>query len=149
MHFTTLYLLMGEELEDLSASEIEEDFCDRFCYCCGETRPKYDWWCDWFQIGGRWPDIFKAKNGIHCDRGWSNDNAPIVEGEYSVCNIRDLTEPINPKQIYAIATKSRIYQDNGEWQVGGEINPTKFRQLLDKINKKLVNGVIALMDCHD
>lgn len=150
MHFTTLYLLKGKELENISKSQIEEDFCDRFCYCCGETRPKYDYWCDWFQIGGRWCDMLRATKGLTCDRGYPNEGEPIVPNRFSIVEIKDLTEPIDAKYIYAIATKSRIYQNSNNW--GGNengVNKGKFHELLDKINNKQIHGVIALVDCHD
>ena len=149
MHFTTLFILQGEKLEDLSTYEIEEIFGERFCYHCGETRPKYEYWCDWFQIGGRWCDILKAKKGIHCGRSWSNDNAPKVDGEYSIVDIADLTEPIDRNLIYAVATRSRIYQEDNDWQTGGKVDKSKFHALLDKIDNKQISGVIALIDCHD
>ena len=149
MHFTTLFILKGEELDNLSTYEIEEMFSKAFCYCCGETRPYYKYWCDWFQIGGRWCDILKAKKGIHCERNWSNDNAPLEEGSYSVVNIKDLTAPIDRQLIYAVATKSRIYQHSEDWQEGGEVDIDKYNDLLNKIDNKSFNGVIALIDCHD
>lgn len=148
MHFTTLFLLKGAKLEDLSKNEIEELFCDRFCYCCGETKPMYDYWCDWFQIGGRWCDMLKATKGITCDRGYPNEGEPIVKGKYSIVEIKDLEEEINEEYIYAIATKSRIYQNNNEWG-GNKVDKDKFTQLLNDINNKKINGVIALIDCHD
>ena len=133
--------MKGEELDNICEEYIEDDFSKRFCYCCGATTPKYKYWCDWFQIGGRWPDIIKAKKGIHCGRGWSNDNAPIKKGEFSVAEIKDLTKPIKKEEIYAIATKSRIYHS--------EYNEEKFNRLLAKINNKQINGIVALIDCHD
>lgn len=148
MHFTTLFVLKNEDLENLSINEIEDMFSERYCYCCGETKPKYQYWCDWFQIGGRWCDMLKAKKGIHCKRGWSNDNAPIVKNEYSVANIKDLTAPLNRQMIYAVATKSRIYLEDSDWQQGN-VNPDKFHKLLDDIDNKKFNGVIAFIDCHD
>lgn len=150
MHFTTLFILKGETLETKSSNEIQEEFYDKFCYGCGENRPKYLYWCDWFQVGGRWPDILKAKKGIHCGRGWSNDNAPIKKGEFSIVEIKDLTEPIDKEQIYAIATRSRIYQKSNNWGGSEEgVDNEKYTELLNKINNKQINGVIALIDCHD
>ena len=148
MHFTTLFILKGEKIEDLSSYEIEDQFCERFCYCCGETKLKYKNWCDWFEIGGRWCDPLKAKKGFHCKRGWSNDNAPIVNGEFAVAQISDLTEELPRDCIYAVATKSRIYLKNEDW-ASGEVNPEKFDKLLDEIDSKKFDGVIALIDCHD
>jgi hypothetical protein len=148
MHFTTLFLLKGEKLEDLSKNEIEDIFCDRFCYCCGETRPMYDYWCDWFQIGGRWCDLLVAKTGIRCDRGYPNEGEPIVDKHFSIVEIKDLEEDINENCIYAIATKSRIYQNSNEWG-GNNVDKDKFHKLLNDINNKKINGVIALIDCHD
>ena len=148
MHFTTLFILKGEKLEDLSRKEIEDMFCDRYCYCCGETRPKYQYWCDWFQIGGRWCDPLKAKKGLHAERGWSNDNAPIVKGEFAVAQIKDLTEPLPRQFIYSVATKSRIVIKNSDW-ADGDIDEDKFNRMLDEIDNKKFDGVIALIDCHD
>jgi len=148
MHFTTLFILKNEELENLSLQDIEEMFSDRYCYNCGETKPKYLNWCDWFQIGGRWCDILKAKHGIHCERGWSNDNAPIKDNEFSIVQINDLTEKLPRESIYSVATKSRMYLKKDSWQ-SGEVNLEKFNQLLDDIDNKKFNGVVALIDCHD
>lgn len=150
MHFTTLFILKGETLDNINQSIVENTFGERFCYCCGETRPMYDYWCDWFQIGGRWCDILKAKKGIHCTREYPNKGEPVNKGEFSIVEIKDLTEPINENQIYAIATKSRIYQSSNDW--GGTesgVDKDKFHDLLHKINTKQINGVIALIDCHD
>ena len=148
MHFTTLFILKGEKLEDLSSQEIENLFGDRFCNDNGERSPKCRYWCDWFQIGGRWGDILKAKKGFHCRRSWSNDNAPIIEGEFAVVQISDLTEKLPRDMIYSVATKSRIYLKNDNWNTG-EVNPEKFHKLLDEIDNKKFDGVIALLDCHD
>lgn len=150
MHFSTLFLLKNEELDNIGKCEIEEEFCDRFCYCCGESKPKYTYWCDWFQVGGRWCDILKATRGITCDRGYPNKGEPIIPNQYSIVEIKDLTEPIDKNSIYAIATKSRIYQSSNDW--GGSengVDKDKFNELLDKINNKQIKGVIALIDCHD
>lgn len=152
MHFTTLYLLKGEELENVSLGEIEEDFSIRFCYCCGEQTPKYEWWCDWFQIGGRWTDILKAKKGIYGERSWCNTDKKTKKGSYSVVEIKDLTEDIDENEIYAIATKSRIYTnpENGYGSnEGNTSNRDMFHKLLNQINNKQINGVVALIDCHD
>ena len=139
MHFTTLFILKNEELKDLSLSVIEDMFCERFCYCCGESKPMYVYWCDWFQIGGRWCDILVAKKGIVGERSWCNKEDTQEEDHYSVVEIKDLTSPINKNQIYAVATLSRIYEDTEE----------KYHQYIDQINSKSFNGVIALVDCHD
>lgn len=148
MHFTTLFILKNEKLEDLTTADIEEMFSERYCYNCGETKPKYKYWCDWFQIGGRWCDLLKAKRGIHCKRGWSNDNTPIVEGEFAIVQISDLTEKLPRDSIYAVATKSRIYTHEDAWQCG-YVNEAKFNKLLDQIDNKEFDGVIAFIDCHD
>lgn len=141
MHFTTLFILKGEKLKDLSSQEIEKIFSERFCCDCGETRPKYQRWCDWFQIGGRWGDPLKAKKGIHCERGWSNGNAPIIKGEFAIVDIGDLTEKLPRDSIFSVATKSRIYQE--------KTSLDKYNELLDKIDNKQISGVIAFIDCHN
>ena len=148
MHFTTLYILKGETLDNVTQYSIEDDFQDRFCYCCGETRPRYRDWCDWFQIGGRWCNILKAKRGIKGERSWCNKEEEDVKDMYSIVEIKDLTEPINREQIYAVATETDIYQDEDSW--GGDcVDKEKYNELLDKIDRKEITGVIALIDCHD
>ena len=139
MHFTTLFILKGEKLENISLKYIEDLFCDRFCYCCGETTPKYEWWCDWFQVGGRWCDILVANKGIVGERSWCNQEEEQEPNHFSIVEIKDLKEPINEDSIYAVATKSRIYQDGDE----------KYHSLIEQINSKQFDGVIALIDCHD
>ena len=150
MHFSTLFLLKGATLEDTSERDIEVEFYEKFCYGCGENTPKYQYWCDWFQIGGRWCDMLVAKKGIRCDRGYPNEGEPIVPNHFSIVEIKDLTEPISSERIYAIATRSRIYQSSNDW--GGSengVNIDKYNELIDKINNKQINGVVALIDCHD
>ena len=148
MHFTTLFILKGEKLENLSMNEIENMFCERYCYCCGETHPKYQYWCDWFQIGGRWSDILKAKKGIKGSKSWCNQDEKSPKNLYSVVQIKDLTNKLPRDNIYAVATKSRIYLEENDWQ-NGDVDPHKFHQLLDQIDYKEFDGVIALIDCHD
>lgn len=148
MHFTTLFILKGEKLEDLSRKAIEDMFCERYCYCCGETKPKYRYWCDWFQIGGRWCDQLKAKKGLHANRTWPIEDEPIVPGEFAIVQISDLTEKLPRDKIYAVATKSRIYLEEDDWQ-SGIVDKEKFHKLLDDIDNKKFDGVIAFIDCHD
>ena len=148
MHFTTLFILKGEKLEDLSSREIENQFREKFCYCCGETKPKYQNCCDWFQTGARWGDPIKANKGFNCERGWSNDDSPVVNGEFAVVQISDLTEKLPRDMIYSVATKSRIYLKSDDWN-SGEVNPEKLNELLDEIDSKKFDGVIAFIDCHD
>ena len=140
MHFTTLYLMKNEELDNTSLSSIENDFGKRFCYCCGETVPMYQYWCDWFQIGGRWAEPIVAKRGFLGDRSWCNkEDKRISKKNFAVAEIKDILEPLDESMIYAIATKSRIYYSNDE----------KFKALLIKINSKQIKGVVAFIDCHD
>ena len=141
MHFSTIYILKGEELDNINASIIEEDFSDRFCYCCGETRPRYRYWCDWFQIGGRWCDILKAPKGFHCTRGYPNEGEPIIDNQFSVVEVKDLLEAIDENSIYSVLDIDEEIIYTREYP--------EFKELLDAINNKQVSGVIALIDCHD
>lgn len=142
MHFSTLYLMKNEELDNVSLGEIERDFSERFCYCCGRTHPRYRYWCDWFQIGGRWAEPIIAKRGLIGNRSWCNENDKrISKYHFTVAEIQDITKPIDSNNVYAIATKSRVY-------VCDE-NPEEFNKLLNRINNKEIKGVIAWIDCHD
>lgn len=148
MHFTTLFVLKGAKLEELTQREVDKMFEERFCYCCGETRPKYKYWCDWFQIGGRWSDILEAKKGICCESSWSNNYAEKEDGKFSIVQISELTQPLPRHLIYSVATKSKIILKNDDWNCG-EVDQAKFNKMLDDIDNKKFDGVIALMDCHD
>lgn len=140
MHFTTLYLMRGEELDNISEDYIESDFGQRFCYCCGETHPMYQYWCDWFQIGGRWAEPIVAKRGLLGSRSFCNrDEKRVSKNNYAIAEIKDITKPLDESIIYAIATRSRIYTSDDE----------KYHILLKKINTKQIKGVIAFIDCHD
>ena len=148
MHFTTLFILKNETLDNIKLWDIEDEFGKRFCYSCGESTPKYRYWCDWFQIGGRWADLLKAKRGIFGERSCLGDKNEPETGLYSIVEIKDLTAPLDTNSIYAVATKSRIYQKSDEWTCG-KPNEEKFNKLIDDINNKRFKGVIALIDCHD
>ena len=148
MHFTTLFILRNETLDNVSRWNIEDMFCERFCYCCGESRPMYQKWCDWFQVGGRWCDCLKATKGIAGERSWFSEDEEPEENHYSIVEVKDLLEPIDEKMVYAIATKSKIYLKEETWQ-WGNVDKEKFDKLLNDINTKKFKGVIAFMDCHD
>lgn len=147
MHFTTLFLLKGKTLEDISIGDIYQLYGESYCYSCGESTPKYLRFCDWFQVGGRWSDILKAKKGIKGDTSWANDEKSLPN-TFSVCEIKDLMEPIKEEQIYSIATKSRMYIKGNDYS-WFKTNNEKYEELLRKINNKEINGVIALIDNHD
>lgn len=139
MHFSTIYILKNETLENVGLNSIEQDFYERFCYGCGENVPKYQSWCDWFQIGGRWCDELIASKGINGEKSWYNENMALQKNHYSIVEIKDLIEPLDKNNIYAFATKSRIYQDSND----------KYDYYLNAINNKTIKGVIVLIDCHD
>lgn len=146
MHFNVLYVIKDEE--NLSFKEIEKRFCDKYCYCCGETHPEYAELCDWFQIGGRWCDeVIHSSKGIKgeksygCGAGTNN----------SIANIADLTEPLDDKYIAMICDDecNMVYRQGDEWWCDeGEINED-FLDYLNAINNKLFKGTIATIDCHD
>lgn len=144
MHFTIIYILKNKKLEDVSLDSIERDFCDRFCYCNGETRAKYKNYCDWFMIGGRWVDLLKASRGIKGNASWGYTEEELKEiandkTRFSIVEIKDLIENIG--EPYGVATLSKIYDsDSGNEQK---------KKYVDLINQKKIKGVIALIDCHD
>lgn len=141
MHFTVLYLMEGEKLEDVSTALVEEEFAEDFCDCCGESEPAIYGVCDWFQVGGRWCDQLKAKKGIKGDKSWG-DTEESGDQWFSIVEIEDLLEPISKKLIYAVADRHGYYcdeSDDEDWKT----------KLIQKINKKEIKGCVALIDCHD
>lgn len=148
MHFTTLFVLKNESLEDLSKKEIIDMFYERYCNGGGDNKPKRQYWCDSCKIGGRWCDILTAKRGIKGDRTWTNSDAPNQKGKFSIVQIKDLTEPLPRQWINSFATKSKIVLKNDEW-TSGNVNEDEFNKMIDDIDNKKFRGVIALIDCHD
>ena len=138
MHFTSLYILKNEKLDDISRGEIEDRYTDDYCYCCGETNPYVTPYCDWFQFGGRWNDEgLVASRGIKGSSSWYNESIEVPDNVYSIVEIKDLLEPVN--EVYSI-----IF--DGEEPIEDE---DKIKEILEKINSKEINGVIALIDNHD
>lgn len=145
MHFTVLYFKEGAKLEDTSLSSIEEDFGEAYCYCCGEREADVMDVCDWFQIGGRWCDILEVVDGatgIVGDPSWCNLDHKKETNKVSICEVKDLAPSFSnvvEKQIYAVATETNYFE---KWDEESKV-------LLSKILNKEVNGVVALIDCHD
>ena len=145
MHFTVLYFKEGLKLEDTSLEEIEEDFGEAYCYCCGEREADVMDVCDWFQIGGRWCDILEVVDGakgITGDPSWCIKDHEVKTNKVSACEVKDLAssfEEVAEKNIYAVATETNYFEN---WE-------DEFKDLLTKIKNKEVNGVITLIDCHD
>lgn len=139
MHYVTLFLLKGETLDTVGSDDIYDIFYDNFCY--GDKRPRYEYWCDWFQIGGRWCDMFNAKKGIKGERSWTNEGNDDKPNHFSIAEINDLDEKIDIEHIYAIATKSRICSK--------DFDSNKLEKLINQINDKRIKGVIAIIDCHN
>ncbi|MBO7734418.1 MAG: hypothetical protein J6S67_17770 [Methanobrevibacter sp.] len=140
MHFCILYIMKGVNIEDTGIGEIEQDFGERFCYSCGESKPKYESFCDWFQVGGRWNDIIKARKGIKGDPSFMSGEES-EEGYYTIVDVNDIEEEINHKMIYGVATKSRIYTEYDQ--------PEKVMEWLEKIANHKFKGCVAIIDCHD
>ena len=138
MHFTCLYLLKNKTLEEVSLCGIENDFGSRFCYACGEVVPKYKYLCDSFKIGGRWCDLLTARNGIKGGFHGAIKMKKTPNDKFSIAEIHDLKEPINIKTIYCVATLSRVYEDK-----------ETIAKFLNKINLHKIDGIVALIDCHD
>lgn len=145
MHFTVLYFKENVKLEDTDLEQIEEEFANNYCYCCGETIPEIQSVCDWFQIGGRWCDILEVVDGaagVTGDPSWCNIDYEAETNKVSICEVKDLAPSFSnvvEKQIYAVATETEYFEK-------GEL---KYTELLTKILNKEVNGVVTLIDCHD
>jgi len=139
MHCSVLYLVKKQRIEDLSLSQVEEDFSYAYCDCCGTNTPKYNWFCDWFVVGGRWADILEARRGISLEKPeLAYEVATSDEGRYSAIDSRDMVGPIKGERFFAIATKSRIYTEKDE----------QFKTLINKINENKFDGCLVVLDCH-
>ena len=148
MHFTILYIMENEKLENISCWSVEDEFRDRFCYCLGETDPPTPI-CDWFSIGGRWEDNMIAIKGIKAS-GSRADEPKEGPGKrskrFSIVEIKNLIKPIKKEEIYGVAFRDSeecISPDNNE-------NAEQIiSEWLNKINNKEIKGCVALIDCHD
>ena len=139
MHFTTLYLMRGKTLAEVSLNRVDREYGDKFCYACGEREADVLDWCDWFSIGGRWSDLLVAKKGIKGEKSWTNENEQSPKDNYSIVEVKDLKEPIEEKWVYSIAIDDELYQKEDK----------EFKQLLEQVNNKTFKGVVALIDNHD
>lgn len=138
MHFTVLYLMKGK-MKNITERKIENSFGKRYCDGCGEQEPTCMYVCDWFMIGGRWNDteILPTKIGKSGRNGvGENYREPKVQ----VCEIKDLTGPINTEFLYALADESGTYYESTE---------PEFNEVIEEINSKKIKGVVAVIDCHD
>lgn len=147
MHFANLYVMPNEKVEDITNGYIEDTFLDDFCYCNGERWEECpNPICDWFQLGGRWSkSILSAKKGGIGEHSLMLDEKGIKKWKQSkkfdYANIEDLTEIIEEERVYGICYEGDYYTRHD--------NENQFKQLLDKINKKIIHGVVAVIDCHD
>lgn len=144
MHFTVLYVKEDTKLEDITLSDIEEEFGDAYCYCCGDREADIMNVCDWFQVGGRWSDVIKATRGIKGDPSWCS--TPTTENDlFSIVEIADVDEEFLTTRlenfVYAVATPE-TYEENYD-------ENKEFKEIFNKVKNKQINGVIALIDCHD
>jgi len=138
MHFTVYVILKDEPLENFNWEEVENDFYNKFCDGCGENEPEIDAVSDWFQLGGRWIDGFKASKGIHGDPAWMMDDFEEKDGEFSVCEIKDLLDTGESFEPYAFVMDDE-YTEEGE---------DRYNEILSQIRNKTLNGTIVLLDCH-
>lgn len=152
MHFSYIYILQDYTLEDVSSSYIEDKYCEGYCDCCGE-RFIYDeendeyqapeeeicFCCDWFQIGGRWGGLLKAKKGILGERSWTNEKEVYEPNSYDIVEIKDLIEPINEECICGFVISGECPEENAE----------DVKEMIRRINNKEINGVIAMIDNHN
>ena len=144
MHFTILYVMENEELENINLGTVAEQFSDQFCYCCGETEPPCPI-CDWFQIGGRWNDPFWATKGIKGEKSWGDSHSTGPK-QFSIVEIKNLIKPIEVKDIFGVASRDSGDCIQSDWGGGDKQGIV---DLINKINKKEIKGCIALIDCHD
>lgn len=145
MHFTILYIMEDEKIENLSYGSVEEEFSNQFCYCCGETEPPYPI-CDWFQIGGRWNDILWATKGIKGEPSWG-DTHETGPKQFSIVEIRNLIKDININNIHGVASRNKGECWEEGWGTGEKSSIVA--DYIEKINKKEIKGCVALIDCHD
>jgi hypothetical protein len=162
MHFTVLYFKEGKKLEDFGKGyigELEEDFGSKFCYSNLDDELLYNEEtddyvenpdfelpegyvcsvCDWFQVGGRWVDKLNAFRGLKGDPSWGITALPTG---YSVVEVQDLDNNFlqNIDELfYAIATETEYFESGEE----------EYDNFMTKLKNKELNGVIALIDCHD
>ena len=138
MHFAVYVILKDTKLEDFDYNKFEEDFSKKFCDGCGEQEPEIDDVCDWFELGGRWIDELKATKGIHGNPAWMMDDFEEKDGEFSVCEIKDLLDTGEEFEPYAFVMDDD-YTEEGQ---------RKYKKILNEIRNKTLNGVLVLLDCH-
>jgi hypothetical protein len=147
MHFAVYTILKNSKLRDFDRYKFIDDFSNKFCFdydteddaslaenriCC---------LCDWFEIGGRWCDMFKATKGIKGDLDWmrrmSGEFGHINKNDVSVCEIDDLLEV--PEPPYGFVVDDKYIEEN----------TPEYNELVDAVANKTIHGVLVLLDCHE
>ena len=93
------------------------------------------------RIGGQYSNILQATDGIGGELSWFGiDNEPDMPGNFTVCEIKDLTASVT------LPTAIIIESDDGAIV---SVNDTETLNLLiDKINNKSIDGIIAAIEYY-
>jgi len=135
-----------------SPDDIREDGSVRSTY---NPKSKYDW----FQIGGRWSDLLKLKEGATSgeegERSWTLEDKPKKEGFTDSALKKDIDWDAPEMQDF---TLYGFVDESGEWHEREEsFNfeerdgrlldewKEKFKKLLDAVDD---NERITVVDCH-
>jgi len=138
------YAIRNEDQDNINSDgSIKSGYC---------PNPKYDW----FQIGGRWPDLLKLKDGAMSgekgERSWALRDIPERDGFTDSAFKKDIDWDAPEMQNFVL---HGFVDESGEWyepedtySIGSE-NSSEwervFRELLDSVGD---NERITVVDCH-
>ena len=93
------------------------------------------------RIGGQYSNILQATDGIGGELSWFGiDNEPDMPGNFTVCEIKDLTASV------ALPTAIIIESDDG--LIVSMNDAETLGLLIDKINNKSIDGIIAAIEYY-
>lgn len=71
-------------------------------------NPNGKW--DWYQFGGRWCGLIKAKRGSYGERSWTNKDMEYECGHFDAALVKNIVS-IDPEMIYSVLTPDGTWHD--------------------------------------
>lgn len=146
-HFATLYIKENTSIEQLCsqyadslADCLEEEFIAKYCSCLGDSTPMIRDITDFCGIKG---NTFNATAGIKCSYDLNGEN------KYMIVNLKDITDEYLQAiqdRVYSIAI-NRVY---GQKSVDEYLYlDADVQAYLKKLQRREIDGVAIIMDCHE
>ena len=93
------------------------------------------------RIGGQYSNVLQATDGIGGEPSWFGiDNEPDMPGNFTVCEIKDLTASVTLPTAIIIESDNSVIISMNDMET--------LNLLIDKINSKSIDGIITAIECY-